>query len=119
MIKSGKMLQQAYFLVSMNKPHKRDQQSVVRFFKLPWKDSAGELRKNLCEPDARFIYEKEDLVSLRGGRENAWLDSGVEGMLKYLHSAPIEWFFCSKVYMRFSWPYSAASGDRNLSKFQI
>ena len=36
----------------------------------------------LFEEEARFIYEKEDLVTLRPGREHAWLDSILERVLQ-------------------------------------
>lgn len=36
----------------------------------------------LCESDMGFIYEKEDLVTLRPGREHAWLDGLLERTLK-------------------------------------
>ena len=38
----------------------------------------------LFEEDMGFIYEKEDLVTLRPGREYAWLDGLLERMLKVL-----------------------------------
>lgn len=38
----------------------------------------------LCEEDMGFIYEKEDLVTLRPGREHAWLDGLLEQILKVL-----------------------------------
>lgn len=82
----------------MNRPASRDQRSVVRFLDMPWADDTGEQRKNLAKADNRFVYEREDLVSLKTGRENAWLDATVERALKYLHCRPIKWFFCSKVY---------------------
>lgn len=38
----------------------------------------------LFEEDMGFIYEKEDLVTLRPGREHAWLDGLLERTLKVL-----------------------------------
>lgn len=38
----------------------------------------------LFEEDMEFIYEKEDLVTLRPGREYAWLDGLLERMLQVL-----------------------------------
>lgn len=35
--------------------------------------------------DARFIYEKEDLITLRPGREYAFLDAAVESFLRHMH----------------------------------
>lgn len=36
----------------------------------------------LTEEESGFIYEKEDLVTLRPGREHAWLDSVIEQTLQ-------------------------------------
>lgn len=36
----------------------------------------------LFEEESGFIYEKEDLITIRPGREHAWLDSIVERMLR-------------------------------------
>ena len=38
----------------------------------------------LFKKNQRFIYEKEDLVTLRPGREHAWLDGLLERILKVL-----------------------------------
>ena len=37
-----------------------------------------------------FVYEKEDLITLRPGRETAFLDAFVERMLKLCHYKPIQ-----------------------------
>lgn len=36
----------------------------------------------LYEEESGFIYEKEDLVTLRPGREHAWLDGVIERTLQ-------------------------------------
>ena len=36
----------------------------------------------LFEEEAEFIYEKEDLVTLRPGRDHAWLDGVLERLLQ-------------------------------------
>lgn len=36
----------------------------------------------LFEEESEFIYEKEDLVTIRPGREHAWLDGGIEKLLQ-------------------------------------
>lgn len=36
----------------------------------------------MFEKDMSWIYDKEDLVSLRPGREHAWLDGMLERLLK-------------------------------------
>ena len=81
----------------MNRPPARDQRSVLSFLNMPWTDPSGVERTNLARADTKFIYEREDLVSLKTGRENAWLDATVERLLKYLHCRPVEWMFCSEV----------------------
>ncbi len=36
----------------------------------------------LYEKEMEYIYEKDDLVTLRPGREHAWLDGMIESILK-------------------------------------
>ena len=36
----------------------------------------------LFEEESSFVYEKEDLVSLRPGRDHAWLDNLLERILR-------------------------------------
>lgn len=36
----------------------------------------------LFEEESGFIYEKEDLITLRPGREHAWLDGLIERILQ-------------------------------------
>ena len=40
--------------------------------------------------DMAWVYEKEDIVTLRPGRENAWLDGFVERILHKSHCDAIE-----------------------------
>lgn len=68
-------------MVSLNRPADRDHTSVVNFL---WN------RNPLFEEEQSFIYEKEDLVTLRPGRETAFLDAFVERMLKWSNSKPIQ-----------------------------
>ena len=60
----------------MDRPSNRDYQSVLSFME----NDGGQL----YEEDMDFIYEKEDLVTLRPGREYAWLDGLLERTLKVL-----------------------------------
>ena len=78
----ARVLLQAQQLVAMNQPAKRDQTSVWNFLKNE--------RPQLLDEDAEYISRKEDLVTLRPGRETAWLDASVERMLKVIHCRPIE-----------------------------
>lgn len=72
----GRLLLQAQKLVAMNRPSMRDQLSVRNFM---------ENRPCLTEEEASFIYEKEDLVTLRPGRDFSAVDAFVERMLKIFH----------------------------------
>lgn len=65
----------------MNKPPNRDYQSVKSFV---------EDKRPLLEEDAGFIDEKEDLITLRPGRETSFVDAFVERLLKVCHCKPIQ-----------------------------
>lgn len=67
--------------MSFNKPTSDEWHSVENYV---WN------KKQLDEKECRFIYHKEDLVTLRPGREHAWLDSSVEKMLRWLNCDLIE-----------------------------
>lgn len=69
----GAILLQAQQLVAVNKPAARDFVSVVNYI---------DAEQPLCPPDREFIFEKEDLITLRPGREHAWLDALIEQALK-------------------------------------
>ena len=73
----------------MNKPSGRDQLSVQNF--LENGDAAeGQRVRPLVAADTQFVYHKEDLVTLRPGRESAWLDALVERVLRVLHGRVVE-----------------------------
>lgn len=72
-------------LTSLNKPAARDYQSVRTYF---------EDKAPVCE-DERYIFHKEDIITLKPGRENAWLDAMVEKGLRKLGSPTIRYLFCS------------------------
>ncbi|KAL8821018.1 MAG: hypothetical protein Q9191_007397 [Dirinaria sp. TL-2023a] len=72
----GQLLQQAQNLVAMNKPPVRDQLSLRNYI---------EGRQCLVESEAAFAYHKEDLVSLRPGRDHSFVDAFVERMLRTFH----------------------------------
>lgn len=49
--------------------------------------------RNECpvdEKESEYVYCKEDLITLRPGRENAWLDRSIEKLLKVLHCSMLE-----------------------------
>jgi hypothetical protein len=53
--------------------------------------------KPLVQREAQFIHKKEDFITLRPGRDGAWLDFAVERTLKKMHCRAVEWLFCSEV----------------------
>ncbi|KAK8057781.1 hypothetical protein PG996_011718 [Apiospora saccharicola] len=75
-------------MVSLNKPAKRDYQSVEAHL-------FG--RKPLMDEEYGFIYQKEDLITLRDGREMAVLDSFTERLLRTFHCSLLQRIFCTKV----------------------
>jgi len=78
----------AQTLVSMNRPSNSEYRSVQSFV-------VDE--KTQCQEEETWIHCKEDLITLRPGREHAWLDATIEHLLRRLHSPIIERLFCSKV----------------------
>jgi hypothetical protein len=54
-------------------------------------------KKPLLEGDSEFIYQKDDLITLRPGRETAWLDIFVERVLKIFPRKMVQYAFCSEV----------------------
>lgn len=77
----GQLLLQAQQLVALNRPPERDQYSVRSY-----------IEKNACfvATEKRFAYEKEDLVTLRPGRDHSFVDGFVERMLKALPCRPLK-----------------------------
>lgn len=63
-------------MVALNKPAARDYNSVEAYIFD---------KKPLIDEESRFIYMKEDLITLRDGREMACLDSFTEKMLQIFH----------------------------------
>ena len=72
----AELLLKAQQLKALERPSNRDYRSVLHFME----NDGGQLFKK----DMEFIYEKEDLVTLRPGREHAWLDGLLERTLKVL-----------------------------------
>ena len=58
----------------MNQPSSRDYKSVLHFME----NDGGPL----FQKESQFTYEKEDLITLRPGREHAWLDGVIERLLQ-------------------------------------
>ncbi|KAG8528615.1 uncharacterized protein KY384_006302 [Bacidia gigantensis] len=75
------LLLKAQQLKSLDQPSRRDYKSVLHFME----NDGGPLYTK----EAGFIYNREDLVTLRPGRDHAWLDGILERTLKALRSRPI------------------------------
>jgi hypothetical protein len=78
---SAALLQAAQAMVALNKPTTSEYMSVETFMNN---------EKPLVEEEGSFIYRKEDLVTLRPGREHAWLDSTVEKVLRIVDCSIIQ-----------------------------
>ena len=76
----GGLLLQAQQLAAMNKPPMRDQISVRNYM---------ENRAPLVEAEAAFVYDKEDLITLRPGRDRSFVDAFVESMLRVFNCKPL------------------------------
>jgi hypothetical protein len=73
----------------MNQPTSTEYNSVENFV---------HDERTQCEgPEEEWIQHKEDLVTLRPGREHAWLDARIENLLRRFHCSLVEYIFCSKV----------------------
>ncbi|CAG8971605.1 hypothetical protein HYALB_00007998 [Hymenoscyphus albidus] len=83
----GELLLQTQNMVALNKPATRDFKSVERYI-------FG--KQPLVDEEQGFIYKKEDLITLRDGREMALLDNFIETLLKVFHCKPLQLIFCSK-----------------------
>lgn len=81
LLEYGQILQQAHSLQGMNRPTDRDHSSVSNYF---------QNEQPLMESDRDFLYHKEDLVTIRAGREHAWLDAAVENLLRWYPCAPVK-----------------------------
>jgi hypothetical protein len=64
-----------------NKPSARDRESVHNYIAFT---------KPLLEADSSFIKHTEDLITLRPGRESAWVDTIIERVLKMLPYRPTQ-----------------------------
>ncbi|KAI4175770.1 MAG: hypothetical protein LQ343_001383 [Gyalolechia ehrenbergii] len=92
----GQYLLQAHQVVTMSKPAARDHLSVKNFLENGFGEEGRRVRP-LMQADSEFIYRNEDLVTLRPGRESAWLDAFVERFLKMINCKPVQYAFCSKL----------------------
>ena len=70
----AELLLKAQELKGLEKPSTRDYRSVLHFME----NDGGQV----FEEESGWIYDKEDLITIRPGREHAWLDGFLERMLK-------------------------------------
>ncbi|KAL8866799.1 MAG: hypothetical protein Q9174_006076 [Haloplaca sp. 1 TL-2023] len=70
----SELLLKANQMKGLESPSNRDYRSVLRFMENG--------RGQLFEEEMSWVYDKEDLVTLRPGREHAWLDGILERILK-------------------------------------
>ncbi|RDW74875.1 hypothetical protein BP6252_06017 [Coleophoma cylindrospora] len=91
----AELLAIAQNLATLNKPAKRDYKSVRTYF---------ENEQPVCDSE-QYIRYKEDIITLKPGRENAWLDATVEKGLQKFACPPIRYLFCS--------PETRAKADEN------
>ena len=82
------MLTAAQQMMALAKPAEADRQSVGRYL---WN------RKSLVQKEGSWIEHRDDLITLRAGREHAWLDGVVENVLKICHCRIIDALFRSSV----------------------
>jgi len=87
-LRYDELLLNAQQLTASNRPPERDYNSVANFVNH---------KKPVMQGDDDFIYNKEDLITLRPGRESAWLDATVEKILKLFPRTAVKYVFCSKV----------------------
>jgi Family of unknown function (DUF6594) len=72
---TDKFLIRAQNVVGLSKPAERDYNSVEIYM---------HREQPLVRDELSFIYKKEDCITLRPGREGAWLDAFIEKTLKFL-----------------------------------
>ncbi|KAL8663471.1 MAG: hypothetical protein Q9168_008088, partial [Polycauliona sp. 1 TL-2023] len=78
----SELLLKANQMKSIDKPAARDYRSVLHYME----NDGGQM----YEREMSWIYDKEDLVSLRPGREHAWLDGMLERLLKVCRCGPVK-----------------------------
>ncbi|RDW91668.1 hypothetical protein BP5796_02833 [Coleophoma crateriformis] len=76
----AELLKTARELTSFNRPASRDYESVTNHFNQT---------SPLCFTES-YIYHKEDIITIKPGRETAWLDAIVEKILQKLHCSLIQ-----------------------------
>jgi hypothetical protein len=84
---TASLVQMAQSLTHCNRPSSGEVNSVRNFINY---------RQPLVPSQQKFIKCKEDLITLRSGREHAWLDASIEKALK--------WMRCDLIEVSIRWP---------------
>ena len=87
-VEYSNLLLAAQNMTGINRPSDSEVRSVNRYM---WQENP------VFTSEARFALHKEDLITLRPGREHAWLDASLEHLLRWCNCGPVEWMFRSKV----------------------
>lgn len=88
MAKYDQLLINAQHLAAINRPTEREYRSVASFIKH---------QAPLVDGEVDYIYHKSDVVTLRPGRETAWLDHAVLTMAKRLPKRLIDLLYRKNV----------------------
>ncbi|KAH8678811.1 hypothetical protein BGZ60DRAFT_428633 [Tricladium varicosporioides] len=85
--KYDSFIEKAQYMASLSKPAARDYASVEGYIFD---------KKPLLDEEASFIYRREDLITLRDGREAAFLDAATEKMLQASNHKWLKKIFCTE-----------------------
>lgn len=96
LINEANLLHTGAKMMALNRPSEADFGSVQNYMSN---------RQPLLEAEATWIRKKEDLITLRAGREHAWLDSGIEKLLRWFHCSALESIFGDEVCPNHSKPH--------------
>jgi hypothetical protein len=82
------LIDTAQKMMAFGKPSEADRQNVGRYIYN---------RKPLVQAEEEWFHWRDDLITLKPGREHAWLDGVVESILQMCHCGPIDFLFRSQV----------------------
>jgi hypothetical protein len=85
---TANVLTAAQQMMALGKPDETDRENVGRYIYN---------RNCLIDGEASWIQQRDDLITLRVGREHTWFDGVVEGILKTCHCRLIDTIFGSEV----------------------
>jgi len=73
----------------MSRPAPRDHGNLQNFMESGFEQNDLLLRP-LLHADTQYVYQKEDLVTLRPGREVSWLGESIVRVLNMMYCKPIQ-----------------------------